>query len=34
MSTLLAIQLPQWMIDIWSAYKHVIIPALVTLAVA
>lgn len=34
MTTLLAIQLPQWLIDIWSAYKDVIIPALVTLAVA
>ena len=34
MTTLLAIQLPQWMIDIWAAYKDVIIPALVTLAVA
>lgn len=34
MTTLLAIQLPQWLIDIWGAYKDVIIPALVTLAVA
>ena len=34
MIKLLAIQLPQWLIDIWSAYKDVIIPALVTLAVA
>ena len=34
MIKLLAIQLPQWMIDIWGAYKDVIIPALVTLAVA
>ena len=34
MTKLLAIQLPQWLIDIWSAYKDVIIPALVTLAVA
>lgn len=34
MSTILALQLPQWLIDIWSAYKDVIIPALVTLAVA
>ncbi len=34
MTKLLAIQLPQWLVDIWSAYKDVIIPALVTLAVA
>ena len=34
MIKLLAIQLPQWLIDIWGAYKDVIIPALVTLAVA
>ena len=34
MIKLLAIQLPQWLVDIWSAYKDVIIPALVTLAVA
>lgn len=34
MTTLLAIQSPQWLIDIWGAYKDVIIPALVTLAVA
>ena len=34
MIKLLAIQLPQWSIDIWGAYKDVIIPALVTLAVA
>lgn len=34
MIKLLAIQLPQWLIDIWGAYKNVIIPALVTLAVA
>lgn len=34
MTKLLAIQLPQWLIDIWGAYKDVIIPALVTLAVA
>ena len=34
MIKLLAIQLPQWLIDTWSAYKDVIIPALVTLAVA
>ena len=34
MIKLLAIQLPQWLIDVWSAYKDVIIPALVTLAVA
>ena len=34
MIKLLAIQQPQWLIDIWSAYKDVIIPALVTLAVA
>ena len=34
MIKLLAIQLPQWLIDIWSAYKDVIIPALITLAVA
>lgn len=33
MIKLLAIQQPQWLIDIWSAYKDVIIPALVTLAV-
>ena len=34
MIKLLAIQLPQWLVDTWSAYKDVIIPALVTLAVA
>lgn len=34
MTKLLAIQLPQWLVDIWGAYKDVIIPALVTLAVA
>ena len=34
MTKLLAIQLPQWLIDVWGAYKDVIIPALVTLAVA
>lgn len=34
MIKLLAIQLPQWLIDVWGAYKDVIIPALVTLAVA
>lgn len=34
MTKLLAIQLPQWLIDTWGAYKDVIIPALVTLAVA
>ena len=34
MTKLLAIQLPQWLVDIWVAYKDVIIPALVTLAVA
>ena len=34
MIKLLAIQLPQWLIDIWGAYKDVIIPALVALAVA
>ena len=34
MIKLLAIQSPQWLVDIWSAYKDVIIPALVTLAVA
>ena len=34
MTKLLAIQFPQWLVDIWSAYKDVIIPALVTLAVA
>lgn len=34
MTTLLAIQSPQWLVDIWGAYKDVIIPALVTLAVA
>lgn len=34
MIKLLAIQLPQWLVDIWGAYKDVIIPALVTLAVA
>ena len=34
MIKLLAIQLPQWLIDMWGAYKDVIIPALVTLAVA
>ena len=34
MIKLLAIQLPQWLIDIWGAYKDVIIPALVNLAVA
>ena len=34
MIKLLAIQLPQWLIDIWGAYKDVIIPALVTLALA
>ena len=34
MIKLLAIQLPQWLIDIWGAYKDVIIPALITLAVA
>ena len=34
MIKLLAIQLPQWLVDIWSAYKDVIIPALITLAVA
>lgn len=34
MIKLLAMQLPQWLVDIWSAYKDVIIPALVTLAVA
>jgi hypothetical protein len=34
MSTLVAIQFPQWLVDIWMAYKDVIIPALVTLAVA
>lgn len=34
MIKLLVIQLPQWLIDIWGAYKDVIIPALVTLAVA
>ena len=34
MVKLLAIQLPQWLIHIWGAYKDVIIPALVTLAVA
>ena len=34
MIKLLAIQSPQWLIDIWGAYKDVIIPALVTLAVA
>ena len=34
MTKLLAIQLPQWLIDIWGAYKDVIIPALVTLAAA
>ena len=34
MIKLLAIQLPQWLIDTWGAYKDVIIPALVTLAVA
>lgn len=34
MIKLLAIQLPQWLIDVWGAYKDVIIPALVTLALA
>lgn len=34
MIKLLAIQSPQWLIDIWGAYKDVIIPALITLAVA
>ena len=34
MIKLLAIQSPQWLIDTWGAYKDVIIPALVTLAVA
>ena len=34
MTKLLAIQSPQWSVDIWGAYKDVIIPALVTLAVA
>ena len=34
MIKLLAIQLPQWLVDTWSDYKDVIIPALVTLAVA
>lgn len=34
MTKLLAIQLPQWLVDTWGAYKDVIIPALVTLAVA
>ena len=34
MTKLLAIQLPQWLIDIWGTYKDIIIPALVTLAVA
>lgn len=34
MIKLLAIQLPQWLVDTWGAYKDVIIPALVTLAVA
>ena len=34
MTKLLAIQLPQWLIDTWGAYKDVIIPALITLAVA
>ena len=34
MIKLLAIQLPQWLIDTWGAYKDVIIPALITLAVA
>ena len=34
MIKLLAIQSPQWLIDTWGAYKDVIIPALITLAVA
>ena len=31
---MLAIKLPIWLIDIWAAYSDVIVPALVTLAVA
>lgn len=31
---MLAIKLPVWLVDIWSAYSDVIVPALVTLAVA
>lgn len=31
---ILAIQLPTWLVDIWSAYSDVIVPALVTFAVA
>ena len=31
---MLAIKLPVWLVDIWAAYSDVIVPALVTLAVA
>lgn len=31
---MLAIKLPVWLVDIWTAYSDVIMPALVTLAVA
>lgn len=31
---MLAIQLPTWLVDIWSAYSDVIVPALVTIIVA
>ena len=31
---MLAIKLPVWLVDIWTAYSDVIVPALVTLAVA
>lgn len=31
---LLAIQLPKWLIDIWSAYSDVIVPALMTIVLA
>lgn len=31
---MLAIQLPTWLVDIWSTYSDVIVPALVTIIVA
>lgn len=31
---MLAIQLPKWLVDIWSTYSDVIVPALVTIIVA
>lgn len=34
MTTLLAIQLPQWLIDVWMVNKDVLVPALVMVATA